>query len=102
MICGVPQGSVLGLVLFNIFLNNLFFFLNDIQARNFADDTTPFDCGQKFAKVVKKLEEISDLAINWFQDNYMKVNTDKCHLLMSGSNYEHFWAQIDKDNYLGR
>ena len=27
----------------------------------------------------------------------MKLNTDKCHLLMSGSKYEYFWAQIGKD-----
>ena len=26
----------------------------------------------------------------------MKLNTDKCHLLMSGLKYEHFWAQIGK------
>ena len=97
LICGVPQGSVLGPILFNILLNDLFFFLNDIQVCNFADDTTPFVCSQNLAEVVKKLEENSDLAINWFQNNYMKLNTDKCHLLISGSRYEHFWAQIGKD-----
>ena len=87
----------MGPVLFNIFLNALFFFLNDIQVFNFADHTTPFVCSQNFAELVKKLEENSDLAINWFQNNYMKLNTDKCHLLMSGSKYEHFWTQIGKD-----
>ena len=94
MICGVPHGSVWEPVLFNIFLNDLFFFLNDIQVGNFVDDTTPFVCSQNLAEVVKKLEENSDLVINWFQNNYMKLNTNKCHLLMSGSKYEHFWVQI--------
>ena len=78
-------------------MNDLFFFLNVIQACNFADDTTSFVCSQNLAEVVKELEENSNLAINWFQNNYMKLNTGKCHLLMSGSEYEHFWAQIGKD-----
>ena len=66
LICGVSQCSVLGPVLFYIFLDKLFFLLNDTQVSNFPDDTTPFVCGQNLAEVVKKLEENSDLATNWF------------------------------------
>ena len=80
----------MGLALLNIFLNDLFFFLNDTQVCNFAGDTTPFVCSENLAEVVKKLEENSDLVINWFQNNYMKLNTDNCRLLMSGFKYENF------------
>ena len=36
------------------------------------------------------------LAIEWFENNSMKLNDDKCHLLTSGHKYENVWAQIGK------
>ena len=33
----------------------------------------------------------------WFENNYVKLNTDKCHLLVSGTKYEHSWAKKDDD-----
>ena len=44
---------------------------------------------QKPAKLLEKLERNSESAIYWFEDNYMKLNTDKCHLLITGNNNEH-------------
>ena len=37
---GVPQSSILGTLPFNIFINNLFYFIKDAQLLNFADDNT--------------------------------------------------------------
>ena len=43
------------------------------------------------------LEHDSLLAIEWFESNYMKLNTDKCHLIVVGSKHEHVCAQIGND-----
>ena len=52
-----------------------------IQECNFEDDTTPFVCSHNFTEVVRKLEDNFDLGINWFLNNYLKLNADKCYLV---------------------
>ena len=93
---GVPQGSILGTILFNIYLNDIFFFFN-CEVCNFADDTTPYVCDLSLEFVLSKLEESSIIAVKWFENNYMRMNPDKCHLLIAGNKYEQTFVKVGND-----
>ena len=84
-------------MLFSIYINDMFFTLNEIDICNFADDTTPYVCDSNLKSVLEKLEHNSELAIAWFEMNYMKFNNDKCHLLISGNKNEYMWENLDQD-----
>ena len=96
----MPQESVLGPLLFNIYLNNLFYLAESTNVCNFADDTTFYACDKDLNSLINRLEHDGYLAIEWFENNSMKLNQDKCHLLVSGFEYENIWAKIGKNKNL--
>ena len=80
---GVPQGSILGLLLFNIDINNLFFCIRNVDISNFADDNSPYIVDKLITEVLNLLEKDANKMYTWYVYNWLKPNSDKYHLLLS-------------------
>ena len=83
MLFGVPQGSTLGPVLFNIFLSDLFLVISDTDFSSYSDDNTIYVSGNSINEVISSLQEPAEKVFRWLSHNQMKGNTDKCHLIVS-------------------
>ena len=80
---GVPHASILGPLLFNIFNCDLFFILEKIDFFSHADDNTPIASEATSESVVSSLENFSASLFEWFSNNQMNANPEKCHQLIN-------------------
>ena len=64
----------------------MFFIIEDTNIANYADDNTPYVSANNMGGVINSLEEASEILFKWLNDNLMKINADKCYLLVSINN----------------
>uniref|UniRef100_A0A8C5MJL4 Reverse transcriptase domain-containing protein n=1 Tax=Leptobrachium leishanense TaxID=445787 RepID=A0A8C5MJL4_9ANUR len=82
VVSGVPQGSVIGLILFNLFINELEIVIES-HVSVFADDTNlgkVIQCEQDVTSLQRDLDRLGDWALKW----QMKFNLDKCKVMHFG------------------
>ena len=77
IIAGLPQGSIIGPLLFDFSIKDLFFFIESSSNHNFADDNTLSAWANTISDLINKLESDSNIAIEWFKMNKMIVNRHK-------------------------
>ena len=86
---GVAQSSILGPLLFNIFINHVLSFLTTCEMCNYPDDNTLYTYRRNLHQVQEYWKKYFEILDNWFYDNDMVLNSHNCEFMSSAKTNEY-------------
>ncbi len=85
---GVPQGSILGPLLFVIFINNMCHLMLNSNKTIFADDTTLYLTGFNLRRIACELEKGLEIVADWLKHNRLLLNVKKSNAMIFKWKYQ--------------
>ena len=82
---GIPQGSILRPILFNLIISDLTFFIKETEVCNFVDNAAIYSCSLNYEETHWKLSNDIGIVLNWIQVNGMVTNPGKLQIMFLGS-----------------